>query len=349
MKTIGLIFGGTSSEHRISLWTGRFIFETLNNLNLKVIPILYTRNGKWVYANHPVNHMPGNNESTPDELENLFMNHFTPPMDSFPFNLKFDVCFLGLHGGSGENGVIQGFLDLQKIPYTGSGVLASALAMDKYISYQLFEKHNFNVSPFFEISKNDYIVNRNILKEKLIDFPYFLKPTCGGSSVSTGMVKNIGEADELIKKIFIKEERALFQKPIRGVEVSCGVLEKSTSSGIICRALNPTEIVPDGDFFDESAKYQGKSKEITPARISNELRITIQELSIKAHKILGCSGYSRTDFIIENNIPFILETNTLPGMTPNSLIPQQVRYEGEDMKDVLLNLIEIAEKRNQAM
>ena len=161
--------------------------------------------------------------------------------------------------------------------------------------------------------------------------------------MSTGLVKNLDEANDLIQRIFQSENRALFQKPNRGIEVSCGVVEKLINKTIVSRALNPTEIVPEGDFFDESAKYLGKSKEITPARISDSMCSTIRELALKAHKILGCRGYSRTDFIIENDIPYILETNTLPGMTPTSLIPQQIQYEGGFMKDFFQDLLEIAE------
>ena len=149
--------------------------------------------------------------------------------------------------------------------------------------------------------------------------------------------------EKLLNNLFEIDSRALLQKPIKGVEVSCGVIEKKIDNIFTPIPLYPTEIIPNGEFFDFESKYNlGGSKEITPARISENMMNMVRNLAVKAHSVLGCKGYSRTDFIIENEIPYILETNTLPGMTKTSLIPQQVLHSGETMSSIFDLLIENA-------
>ena len=176
-----------------------------------------------------------------------------------------------------------------------------------------------------------------------MNFPVFIKPTTGGSSVGVGKANNIIEIVSKLNELFLTENSVLIQENISGIEVSCGVLEKKIGQSYEAFSLYPTEIVPTNEFFDYEAKYKlGKSQEITPARISKELTDSIRESALLAHKILGCKGYSRTDFILQNNKPYILETNTLPGMTETSLIPQQAAYAGFAMKDVFDWLIQNA-------
>ncbi|MCE9499528.1 MAG: ATP-grasp domain-containing protein, partial [Leptospira sp.] len=181
------------------------------------------------------------------------------------------------------------------------------------------------------------------LRNIKMNFPLFVKPTLGGSSVGAGKADTLDELSSRISEIFRMEDRALVQELITGTEVSCGVFEKKEKGRFIPFALPVTEILPGGEFFDYDSKYKdGGSKEITPARINGELTKKVQESAIVAHTLLGCSGYSRTDFIIRNNIPYILETNTLPGMTATSLIPQQVKNIGLSMETFFDYLIERA-------
>jgi D-alanine-D-alanine ligase len=340
-KKIAVLFGGNSSEHEISLKSGRFIFETLDKQKYDLIPILLNKKGEWLYPNSPITTFPGKIGLTSSDLEFEFFKDFNNKNRNFPLFLEPDVCFLGFHGGEGENGTIQGFLSTLRIPYTGSGITASSIAMDKFISNQIFEKNNFYVSPYFEIKKLEYIHDKEKILESINSYPYFVKPTNGGSSVCTGIVNNKIELDKILINLFEIDSRALLQKPIKGVEVSCGVIEKKINNIFTPIPLYPTEIIPNGEFFDFESKYNlGGSKEITPARISDNMMKMVRILAVKAHSVLGCKGYSRTDFIIENEIPYILETNTLPGMTETSLIPQQVVHSGDTMSLVFDLLIE---------
>ncbi len=343
MLKVAILFGGTSSEHEISIKTGRFLLETLDQTRYHLFPIFYSKSGEWLYTNSPTHSLSVRKDLSPQEFEAFLLQSSFQKSTQFPYSIPFDVCVLGLHGGSGENGTIQGFLETLKIPYTGSGILGSALAMDKFRANQIFEKNGISVSPYIEIHKKEFSHPSFNLDSLFGSLPYFVKPTCGGSSVSTGIAKTPEELQRRLTELFSADDRALLQKPISGMEVSCGVIERWENHQYIPKALIPTEIVPSGEFFDFSSKYiVGKSQEITPARISKELTEQIQTLSVKAHILLGCRGYSRTDFILQGEIPYILETNTLPGMTETSLIPQQVGYLKESMVDILDLLIQNA-------
>ena len=199
------------------------------------------------------------------------------------------------------------------------------------------------MAKFLEFTKEEFHSNATIANTIELAYPIFVKPTLGGSSVGVGKVKNPEELKIKLEKLFQSEDRILLQEFVPGREVSCGVVEQTVNGKYQAHALAATEIIPMSDFFDYESKYTiGKSKEITPADISKELMKEIQNSALKAHSILGCEGYSRTDFIINDNKPFILETNTLPGMTATSILPQQAEYAGIKMEDLLDNLIENA-------
>jgi D-alanine-D-alanine ligase len=351
MKKIIVLFGGKSTEHSISLKTGKFIFDTLDRKKYEVKPILITESGIWLIPKNEVHELP----SFKSEIN--YSNQFEKDFRDLgvneiflPTSLPGELVFLGLHGGDGENGNIQAYLSLLGIPFTGSGVLASALAMDKEKANLIFLSKGLNVAKFFTITKYFSFQAIEYLKKYDMGFPVFVKPNQGGSSVGAGMAHNPEELEFRLSQVFSLEEKAIVQTLVTGIEVSCGVIEfpiiQNGKTYYIPKALFPTEIVPKSEFFDFQAKYLGKSEEITPARISKELTQTVQAMAILAHESLGCRGYSRTDFIIQDNIPMILETNTLPGMTGASLIPQQVRYEGMSMQDILDILVENALERN---
>lgn len=348
----GILMGGTSSEHEISLKTGNFLFKTLKQKYSTVRPILITKSGQWLIPKESPEVIPDPSGKTYREYEEEFTHSF--PLNSKRFidieTNSIDCFVLGLHGGSGENGSIQGLLEILGIPYTGSGVLASALAMDKFRSNQIYEQNGFPVSPYYDLSRTEHLEKKQIFLQKdWFQFPVFVKPTCGGSSVNTGPVQNESELNSLLDAIFQSEDRALIQKPMKGVEVSCGVIQKPTNHGLETTSLYPTEIIPKNEFFDYKSKYMvGGSEEITPARLSPETTERVRNLALLAHTALGCLGYSRTDFIIENEIPLVLETNTLPGMTETSLIPQQIRHIGWKMEDFLDWMIEIALRKKSS-
>lgn len=342
---IALLFGGISGEHIISIRSSYFIFNTIDREKYQVCPVYIDQSGKfWI--------PDGKDPQYPDpsgKSETEFLNEFSsvngmtkPSSGAGLLEHGFQAAFLGLHGGAGEDGRIQGFLDVLEIPHTGSGVLASALAMDKYRANLLFQTVGIPVAPFVDLEKGKSDARKTVLNLPF-PFPVFIKPTLGGSSVNTGMAKTPEEAMVLIDKIFVSEDRVLIQKLISGTEVSIGVLERFEGEKRIPFPLVPTEIRPKSEFFDFEAKYtKGGSEEITPAPVGDEITKKLQDYTLKCHEILGCKGYSRTDFIISEGIPYVLETNTLPGMTGTSLIPQQAKALGIEMKEVFTWLLRIA-------
>lgn len=314
-----------------------------------VKPILLTKDGGWVVPLEYRMLIPFESVNSPDLFQEEFQKmNGVSKIDSVT-HLDADIVFLGLHGGKGEDGTVQGFLGVLGIPYTGSGVTASAIAMDKTRANQIFLQSGQKVAPFFEIGKLEYTNSPEAAVKKLIGlgFPQFLKPVEGGSSVSTHKISNKEQLAEQLALMFETDSKIMSQSFLAGTEVSCGVLERYRNGKFLRIALPATEIVPGGEFFDFESKYkQGGSNEITPARISETEMKKVQELAISAHESLGCRGYSRTDFIIVNGEPHILETNTLPGMTETSLIPQQAKAAGISMEEVFADLIEIGLKNS---
>lgn len=337
---IAVLLGGTSSEHDISLQTGSFMIETLRAGPHQVTPVLIDRSGEWLTA--------GKNAILPDFAEqqqaekHWFVDQFcringhSLQRNIHIGSLSADIVCLGLHGGEGENGSIQGALQVHGLPYTGSGVLASALAMDKQRANLLFQAGGFSVADFYCFERHNFS-QEQFQQCQNLTFPVFIKPTEGGSSVHTTMAEDYQQALTTIRQNIQLEAKWMVQSLLRGREVSCGVLEQDNGC---CTALPVTEIIPKKEFFDFEAKYvAGQTEEITPANLAEPVYQSVQQLAIKAHTLLGCNGYSRTDFIIVGEQPYILETNTLPGMTATSLVPQQAQHYGLSMSQVLEKII----------
>jgi D-alanine-D-alanine ligase len=247
---------------------------------------------------------------------------------------KIDVVFPALHGTYGEDGTIQGMLELFKIPYVFSGVLASALAMDKDMAKKIFKKEKIPVPKHFIFTKNNHI------SLKKVKFPCVVKPILQGSSVGVTIVTAPSLLKKALKKALEFGPKAMIEDFIEGREVTAAVLGNSNP-----KTLPLIEIKPKiSHFFDYKAKYEiGGSEEICPAKINSVLTKKIQELAIKAHKALGCRGVSRTDLILHGSQPFVLEINTIPGMTKTSLVPQAAAEAGIDFPELLDRLIELAQ------
>ncbi|TGJ99309.1 D-alanine--D-alanine ligase [Leptospira semungkisensis] len=339
---IAVLFGGTSTEHEISLRTGTFISKTLASMGHSVKPILISREGRWVIPREYRPIFPEAANGNPELYLKQFEELHGVNASSFT-SLDCDVVFLGLHGTSGEDGSMQGFLKVLDIPFTGSDVKASALAMDKIRANRLFHLAGMSVAPFWELRKKDFLENSTLVESLDLEYPLFLKPVEGGSSFHTFRINTVEELERRLPEFFEREDHAILQKFLNGTEVSCGVWEKKEGRKRIAKALPPTEIIPGGEFFDVESKYKpGLSQEITPARLPEAIIQKIQEQAILAHKTMGCEGYSRTDFIIVDGIPFVLETNTLPGMTETSLIPQQAKAAGIPIEELYQSLIDQA-------
>lgn len=296
---IGVIMGGPSAEHEVSLVSGEQVLKNLDKKRYSAVPVKVSKAGQWFY--------------------NGAKAHY---LDIFK---KIDLAFLAVHGEFGEDGRLQGLLDFHGVPYTGSGMAASALAMDKLKSRELFNLAGLTVPKTRLISLHYQHYDTMVYhsgKGKEIKFPVMVKPRSRGSSVGVMPAKNTKELTKAIKLARQFDGNVLIEEYLTGAEVTCGVLENF--NGQACFALPLTEIIPvKQKFFDYKAKYTpGASQEITPARISEKETKLVQKAAIKAHQLLGCAGYSRSDFILSKEKAYLLEINTLPGLTSTSLLPQ---------------------------
>jgi D-alanine-D-alanine ligase len=251
--------------------------------------------------------------------------------------LGFDVVFNAIHGTPGEDGKIQGLLDIIGIPYTGSGVLASALSFDKG-KCNTFLKHckELNIANSIVLGKNEEVNLSDLMNE--IGVPCFVKPCNAGSSYGISKVNSEPELLPAIQNAFQFDEVVLVEQFIDGTEVSNGIY----SVGQDIYDLPLTEIVPEGSFFDYAAKYEGSSQEITPARVSPEMEEKIQIMTRKAFQLLGLVGMARIDYIIQKDVPYLIEANTVPGLSEESILPQQVIESGMTLGEFFELLIKDA-------
>ena len=313
---IAVLYGGPSAEHEVSLKTGANAIEAIkkikgNKYSVKEIKI--SKRGDWLNGKKVV---------APNQA------------------LKgVDVVFNAMHGEFGEDGTVQGFLDTLKIPYTGAGQKGSMIGMDKILAKLIFLANNIKTAPFA-------IARKGELMPKLgFSFPVVVKPAGRGSSVGVSIVKNKKALESALKLAFKFDEAALLEKFIKGREITIGVLENF--KGKKYYALPITEIRPKiSDFFDYKAKYEvGGSEEITPAPINKKLTKRAQDLAVKVFKVLESRHYSRIDMIIQGENLYVLEINTLPGMTATSLMPQQAQKAGLNLSQLIAHLIGLALKR----
>jgi D-alanine-D-alanine ligase len=296
---IGVIMGGLSSEREISLLTGKSIFETLKEAGYRVAAI------------------------------DINSRSFKKVIDS-----KIDVAVIALHGTYGEDGVTQGMLEFLGIPYTGSGVLASALGMNKIMSKQVFDAN--------DIPNARWAVVEDVkdLKKIKIPYPLVFKPAEEGSAVGVAIVKSDRDSVKAFKKA-AKYGTVLVEEFIKGVEISVPVLGND-------RVLPIIEIVPKNEFYDYDAKYTaGKSQHIIPARISKKAARLAEKTALKVHTCLMCRDLSRTDMIVRGEKVYVLETNTLPGMTSLSLYPEAARAAGISFCELLVTFVKNAVERKR--
>jgi D-alanine-D-alanine ligase len=302
--TVALLSGGISSERDVSLKSGNEVYNALDK-------------NKY----HVVRYDPKT------DIAKIVADHST-----------IDIALIIMHGPYGEDGTIQGLLDLLGIPYQGSGVLASAVSMDKIISKKLYENAGLNVPSYIVIDQNDYHYAKNSIRH--MGLPVILKPVKGGSSIGMDIVYTESDLSVSLENAFQYDNQVMLESYIKGTEITCGILGNDE-----LMPLPLIEIVPNQEyrFFDYEAKYKpGATNEICPARIDDDLTQKSQKCAIKAHQALKCRGCSRTDMIInDDGIIYILETNTIPGMTPTSLLPQAAKAAGLNFSQLLDRLIEL--------
>jgi D-alanine-D-alanine ligase len=349
--------GGPSTEHDVSLSSGKVVCERFSLSGQAIRPVVVTRAGRWIAAPRDIA-----SDSERAGIERFFARAATlseaehaadaESMDagqalSLMLRERVDCVFIALHGQFGEDGGIQGFLETAGIAYTGPGILASALAFDKYLTIQTYRRVGLRTARSLRVTHE----NRGCLHsltEDNIHPPLFVKPSRGGSSVGMTLVHHLSELDAAMDEALAVDTQALIEEALEGIEISCGVLDLIRDGEARATALPPTEIRPvSAEYFDYESKYvPGRSEEITPAPLPGPLIERIQHCALLAHRALGCEGMSRTDMIVPsrdaNAEPFLLETNTIPGMTPTSLLPQQAAAFGLTFPQFLDALVEHA-------
>jgi D-alanine-D-alanine ligase len=308
--TVALLAGGISSEREVSLQSGDQVYEALDKDKYHIL-----RYDPKTDLPRLVNDASG-----------------------------IDVALIILHGPYGEDGTVQGLLDLLGIPYQGSGVLGSALAMNKAVTKQLYEKSNLLVPSYIIYDRNDTVDVDACVKQ--IGLPLVVKPVAGGSSVGMSIVRSASDLQDALDKAITYDNAVMVESYIAGTELTVGVIGNTE-----LEALPIIEIVPDQtrDFFDYKAKYTpGVTQEICPARIDEELTRQAQSYANIAHRALYCQGYSRTDMILKEREIYVLETNTIPGMTATSLLPQAAQVAGISFSQLMDKLIELGLEVHQA-
>lgn len=308
--------GGPSSEHEVSLATGENILKNLDQRLFEPVKIRILRDGKVWFAGRYA------------KLEKAVKS--------------VDLCFLATHGEFGEDGRLQAVLESYGVPYTGSGVLASALALNKAKSRQFFSASGLKAPKTLFVKEDENFKSQlKFFINKLVKMPVVVKPCSRGSSVGVSVVKRRNLLNKAIQNAFRYDPEVLIEEYIGGREFTCGVIEKKANGATEITALPVTEIIPnqEHDFFNYEAKYMaGASQEIVPAQVSEHLAKEIQEAAVRAHTVLGCKDYSRSDFLVKKGKVYILELNTLPGLTENSLIPKALKTAGWSIRKFLSNV-----------
>jgi len=347
-RNVVVLIGGPSAEHDVSLATGRVILSTLDKSKYNIMPVTITKEGKWLLPPKDAKFLTSEENK---EEKSLVALETGSAIDKLKSERSVDVVFIAMHGTYGEDGTVQGFLELAGVPYTGSGVLASALAMNKLKSSEIFSFHGLKVPKYLHFSKKEWNRESKKLVEEIsekISLPCVIKPSNCGSSVGITIVRKIDDLENAVQTAFSYDESVLAQEYVSGAEVTCAVLDEDGDKEPI--ALPPTQIIPKtSEFFDYHAKYTpGATEEITPPRLPAEIIKKIQNSALQVHKIIGCSGMSRTDMIVSGSDVFIIETNTIPGMTETSLYPQAAAAVGITFPELLDRIIQSALNRKLA-
>lgn len=336
-----LVFmGGYSTEHDVSVTSGTGVIRAMDSSKYNVHPVLIQKDGTWIWSSR---------ELSPYQKDNFSENYFyslegpsarqekNPALSELP---SADIAFLALHGKWGEDGHVQGLLENWGIPYTGCGLLASALAMDKVLCKAAYLSVGIDTPPYRVLFRDDFSGDKLVDAADALGFPLVIKDPVGGSSIGMGIAKDLDEAGQIVNDLFKNSNRLLCEKFIKGQEASCGYIEG------IETPLPPTEMrMTTREYFDYEAKYNGECREVTPAEFPEELTKRIQQLAKKAHLAIGGAGYSRTDVRIDaDGKLWALETNTLPGMTPTSILPAEAAAVGIDYSHLIDLIIDTSLK-----
>ncbi len=321
-KNVAVVMGGYSDEYVVSLKSGQLIYDSLDRDLYNVYKVVILKD-EWYFIDD-------RNEKTPINKADFSVN-----LES-GFDVKFDVCFNIIHGTPGENGILQAYWDTIGQTYTGCDFYQSALTFNKKDTLAVLSKYGIPSAQSIYIRKGEEVNEEEIINT--LQLPLFVKPNQSGSSLGVSKVKEKYELKPALELAFKEDNEILIESFLDGTEVSVGVIDYQGETIV----LGITEIVSKNEFFDYQAKYEGASEEITPARIDEETKIKVENIAKKAYDSLGMSGFSRSEYIIMNGTPYMLEMNTNPGFSPASILPQQAKHYGISIKDLCGNEVEKA-------
>ena len=325
MKKIAIVAGGDSSEYVVSLRSAQGIWSFVDHSKYET-SIIVIRGTEWKMVQYD------GQQYDWDQTWPVDREDFSVVKDGV--KLTFDFAYIIIHGTPGENGILQGYFDMIRMPYSCCGVLAAALTCSKFTCNRYLSTFGIPVAKSILLHVGEEVDTEQCVKE--LGLPVFVKPNAGGSSFATTKVKT---PEELQPAIAAAKREAtgevIIESFMQGTEVTCGCY--TSRDGL--RALPITEVVSKKEFFDVDAKYNGAVEEITPARISDEMTQKIQALTRRIYGYVGAKGIIRVDYIIIGDTPHLLEVNTTPGMTATSFIPQEVRAAGLDISDVMDDVI----------
>jgi len=316
MKNIAIIEGGYSHEKIISLKSAATVFENIDTDLYNPIMVRIDEDGWFAF----------------DNGKKVAINR-----NDFSFNnIKFDIAFIVIHGTPGEDGKLQAYFDMLNIPYSTCSQLAATLTFNKFVCNQFLKTFNINVAEAVLVRQNETVNAASITTK--VGLPCFVKPADGGSSFGITKVTKESDLKAAIELALQHGSQAIIESFMVGREITNGIYKNV--GGIV--SLPITEILSDNDFFDFDAKYKGESNEVTPANLPNELSENIKATTKKIYEILDLKGICRADYIIQNNEPYLIEINTVPGLSAQSIIPQMAAHKGISLKQLFNEVIEVA-------
>ncbi|MET9536977.1 D-alanine--D-alanine ligase family protein [Streptomyces sp. NPDC006553] len=366
---VAVVFGGRSSEHAISVVTAGAVLSAIDRDKYDVLPIGITTDGRWALTADAPERMAIADRALPNVADLAESTDGGVVLSVDPANREVvltepgavpralgevDVVFPMLHGPYGEDGTLQGLLELSGVPYVGAGVLASAVGQDKEYMKRVFVSFGLPVGPYEVIRPREWDQNPAAARKKIVEFaaehgwPLFVKPARGGSSMGITKVDEFSGLDEAIEEARRHDPKILVESLLRGREIECGVLEFEDGP----RASVPAEIPPvtDHDFYDFEAKYIDSASGIVPAPIGDEATAEIQRLAVAAYEAVSCEGLVRADFFLTEDGEFVInEINTMPGFTPISMYPRMWQESGVSYPELVDRLIQAALTRSTGL
>lgn len=322
---IAVVMGGFSSEYDVSLQSGEVVCKNLSADKFNVFKVIIGRD-KWYVLDGEAQH-------------SIDKNDFSFTANGSKTN--FDAVFNAIHGAPGEDGPLAGYFDLIGMPHTGSGQFESALTFNKAECSLLLKSIGINIAEAFYLAKHEDYTKEEIIEH--VGLPCFVKPNRSGSSIGISKVDSLSQLKEAIDKAFEIDTQIIIESMVVGTEIACGV---SNYKGKI-EALAITDVIPKNNFFDYESKYSGESEEITPARIDKKTYLQVLEESEFIFESLNLNGIARVDYIVtENGVPFMIEVNTIPGLSDESFIPKQVAYTGVSLTEFFDKTVQNALNQN---